>query len=155
MLQDFIDDKSTLVQVVAWCRQAKNHYLSQCWPRSISPYGVARPQWVNIPVMVTLDISGPPLKVNGTPRNMSTPLLEWVSWFHNMGSTEILVGHKCMDPCLSETLNWRNRCHFADDIFRCIFFNENIWISLKISLKFVPKVRIIDIPASVQINNWR
>ena len=37
-------DKSTLVQVMAWCRQATSHYLSQCWPRSLSPYGVTRPQ---------------------------------------------------------------------------------------------------------------
>ena len=41
------DDKSTLVQVMAWCRQAASHYLSQCCPRSLSPYGVTRPQWVN------------------------------------------------------------------------------------------------------------
>ena len=47
MPQDLIDDKSTLVQVMAWCRQATNHYLSQCWTRSLSPYGVTRPQWVN------------------------------------------------------------------------------------------------------------
>ena len=40
-------DKSTLVQVMAWCRQATSHYLSQCCPRSMSPYGVTRPQWVN------------------------------------------------------------------------------------------------------------
>ena len=39
-------DKSTLVQVMAWCRQATSHYLSQCWPRSVSPYGVTWPQWV-------------------------------------------------------------------------------------------------------------
>ena len=38
------DDKSTLVQVMAWCRQATSHYLSQCWPRSLSPYGVTGPQ---------------------------------------------------------------------------------------------------------------
>ena len=24
------------------------NYLSQCWPRSLSPYGVTRPQWVKI-----------------------------------------------------------------------------------------------------------
>ena len=30
----------------------------------------------------------------------------------------------------------------ADDVFKCIFLNENVWISLKISLKFAPKVRI-------------
>ena len=35
---DLIDDKSKLVQVMAWCRQATSHYQSQCWPRSMSPY---------------------------------------------------------------------------------------------------------------------
>ena len=44
---------------------------------------------------------------------------------------------------------------FADDIFKCIFLNENARISLKISLKFVPKVRINDIPTLVQIMAWR
>ena len=37
----------TLVQLMAWCRQETSHYLSQYWPRSLSPYGVTRPQWVN------------------------------------------------------------------------------------------------------------
>ena len=46
MPQDLTDDKSTLAQVMAWCRQATSHYLSQCWLSSSSPYGVARPQWV-------------------------------------------------------------------------------------------------------------
>ena len=36
-----------LVQVMAWCHQAPSHYLSQCWPRSMSPYGITRPQCVN------------------------------------------------------------------------------------------------------------
>ena len=47
---DLTDDKSTLVQVMAWCRQATSHYLSQCWPRSLSPYGVTRLQWVNLAI---------------------------------------------------------------------------------------------------------
>ena len=47
MSLDFTDDQSTLDQVMAWCCQATSHYLSQCWPRSLSPYGVTRPQWVN------------------------------------------------------------------------------------------------------------
>ena len=46
MSLDFTDNKSTLVQVMAWCRQATSHYLNQCWPRSLSAYGVTRPQWV-------------------------------------------------------------------------------------------------------------
>ena len=40
------DERSTLVQVMAWCHQAASHCLSQWWPRSLSPYGITRPQWV-------------------------------------------------------------------------------------------------------------
>ena len=35
---DFAGEKSTLVQVMAWCRQVASHYLSQCWPRSMSQW---------------------------------------------------------------------------------------------------------------------
>ena len=45
-LQDLTDDQSTLFQVMAWCRQAPSHYLNQCWPSPMTPYGVTRPQWV-------------------------------------------------------------------------------------------------------------
>ena len=44
----YLIDKSTSVQVMAWCRQAPSHYLSQCWPRYMPPYGVTGPQWVKI-----------------------------------------------------------------------------------------------------------
>ena len=43
---DLTDEKSTLVQVMAWCHEATSHYLSQCWARPMSPNGVTRPQWV-------------------------------------------------------------------------------------------------------------
>ena len=33
----------------------------------------------------------------------------------------------------------QNGCLSADDIIKCIFFNENVWISIKISVKFAPK----------------
>ena len=33
---------------MAWCRQATSHYLSQCWPRSVSPYGITRAQCVKV-----------------------------------------------------------------------------------------------------------
>ena len=48
-----------------------------------------------------------------------------------------------------------NRRHFADDIFKYIFENENEWISPRISLKFDPKFRINNIPALVHIMAWR
>ena len=46
----------------------------------------------------------------------------------------------------------QNACHFPENIFRCIFLNENVWIS--ISLKFVPKCPINNIPALFQIMTW-
>ena len=55
-----------------------------------------------------------------------------------------------------DTLSPRqNGCHFADDVLKCIFLNENIWLSIKISLKFVPKGPINNITALVQTVAWR
>ena len=48
-----------------------------------------------------------------------------------------------------------SRHRFADDVFKCNFLNENVWIPIKISLKFVPKGPINNIPALVQIMAWR
>ena len=103
MPQNVIDEKSTLVQVMAWCLKAPSHYLGQCWPQFMWPYlyDITKPQWVN-----TL-----------RPR--------------------------------------QNGRHFADDIFKCILLNENVWIPNKISLKFVPKGRINNIPSLAQIMAWR
>ena len=44
---------------------------------------------------------------------------------------------------------------FAHNIFQRMFFNQNVWISITISLKFVPKGPINNIPTLVQIMAWR
>ena len=49
----------------------------------------------------------------------------------------------------------QNGRHFADDIFKYIFLNENVWIPIKISLKVVPKGRINNILALAQVMAWR
>ena len=51
-----LTDKSTLVPVMAWCRQATSHYLNQCWPCSMLPYGITRPQWVKEYIVLSQDI---------------------------------------------------------------------------------------------------
>ena len=45
----------------------------------------------------------------------------------------------------------QNGRHFADDHLKCIFLNENLSISIQISLKFVSRCPIHNIPALVQI----
>ena len=47
MSSDLIVDKSTMVQLMAWCRQTTSHYLNPWWAWYLSPYGITRPQWVN------------------------------------------------------------------------------------------------------------
>ena len=45
--------------------------------------------------------------------------------------------------------------NLADVIFKCIFLTKNVWITIKISLKFVPKEPIDSKPALVQVMAWR
>ena len=74
-------------------------------------------------------------------RNFGTGVLR-CSTFWRMGS--------CLENRVLNTLRPRQngRC-FADDIFKCIFLNENVWIPIEISLKFVPKGPINYTPALV------
>ena len=48
----------------------------------------------------------------------------------------------------------QNGRHFPDDIFKCLFLNENVSIAITISLKFVLNGPINNIPALVQIMAW-
>ena len=72
----------------------------------------------------------------------------------------ILNSVPCSDyrPTINDVNTLRPRQdgrHFPDDILKCIFLNENVWISLTISLKCVGKFRINNIPLLVQIMAWR
>ena len=57
--------------------------------------------------------------------------------------------------CFNALRPRQNGCYFPDDIFKWIFLNGNVWIAIKVSLKFVPKVSINNIPPLVQIMAWR
>ena len=50
---------------------------------------------------------------------------------------------------------WDKGCDLADDILKCILLNENVWIRIEISLKFVRQGPINNILALVQIMAWR
>ena len=43
----------------------------------------------------------------------------------------------------------------ADDIFKCIFWNENDIIPIQLGLKFVARSPIDNKPALVQVKAWR
>ena len=66
-------------------------------------------------------------------------------WFHN-GMLKITI--------LNRLRLRQNGHHFPDGIFIWIFLNQNVWISIKILLKFVPKGPIDNNPALIQIMAW-
>ena len=129
MIQDLTDDKSTLIQVMAWCCQATSHYLSQCWPRSTSPYGVIRPQWVNHHLHTYLQI------------HVAMELRETVSWqpTADMETITVLRHHilHLQDRKMTALTHWSlrdviYRYHLKCFIFKCMFsvlFLEHfLWI---------------------------
>ena len=68
------------------------------------------------------------------------------------GSNELLA---CSASLLNTLRPRQNGRHFADDIFKWIFLNKNVWISINISLKFVPMGPNNNIPTLVQVMAWR
>ena len=100
-----------------------------------------------------------------TCENLATLVISkrimWARAQHQAGRWPQIYGYQShqLTSSLSLRLNTlsprQNGRLFADDIFKYIFLNENVWISIKISLKFVPKGWINNIPALVSIMAWR
>ena len=77
-------------------------------------------------------------------------------WTHNPLIYNPKKTHLKSLPSVVNTLRPRqNGRHFADDTFKRIFLNEDIRISIKISLMFIPKGPANNIPTLVQIMAWR
>ena len=96
----------------------------------LPPYGVTRPQWVNR----ILDII---IQENAFDNEVCQV-------------SAILSGLQCINTLRP----WQNGRHFAGNFFKCIFLNQNVRIPIKMSLKFVLKGSVNNIPALVQIMAW-
>ena len=115
---------------------------------------VIRPQWVKGGIYVflkifichnyTIDRQG-----KGMPRTCMIALHRVMRIVINFPFCKYLIS------AVNSLMSRQNRRHFADDVFKCNFLNENVWILIQISLKFVPKGPINNISALVQIMAWR
>ena len=92
---------------------------------------------------------GPTWGPSGTDRTQLGPML--APWTLLSG-----IQMASLIPYAFNTL-WprQNGRHFPDDIFKWIFLNENVWISINISLNFAPRGPINNIPTLVQVMAWR
>ena len=110
MSLDFTDVQSTLVQVMAWCHRATTHYLSQSWPKSLSPNGVTRPQGVNyLPIGLSMSIFGVCID-----ENLNTVINELM----------FFVGELCHGP--SEHACWHGHLKCHNTSCQCVVLNETI-----------------------------
>ena len=75
------------------------------------------------------------------------PVLSWFVVFRQVHFTHTTEPFNTLRPR-------QNGRYFPHDIFECIFLKENVWIPIKISLKFVPKSPINNSQALVQIMPW-
>ena len=76
-----------------------------------------------------------------------------VRWKHELlKQRDVVLNVTSLLNTLRPRQNGRN---FPDDIFTWVFLNENVRISIKISLKFVPWGPINNIPSLVQIMAWQ
>ena len=104
------------------------------------------------------------LKLNNNTARFLTDIGSNKAWIRRWISSYILVKqfdiitHPCpnFNDSLVNTLRSRqDGRYFADDIFKCIFFNENGCILINFSLKYVRKGSIDNNPPLVQIMAWR
>ena len=111
MALDLTDDKSTLVQVMAWCHQATSHYPSQCWPRSMLPNGVTRPQWVNSQCLLLM------------------------SWCHKEPGHQ--KTYSCTSQLLSLRMTWHHQVpgHQQTQYFTKNSFPQILWAQRQFSIK--------------------
>ena len=79
-----------------------------------------------------------------------SPLLSWIycnlALNHRHRLSYAIIFSTCHHLSVTWILNTlrptQNCRHFADDIFKYIFLNDNVWISLKISLIFVLRLKL-------------
>ena len=118
---------------MAWCHQATSYYLGECCHVvSISH------SYLTILVM----------------RLIFWDCSQWwhINWIIR---NKFQWKFQCKKKYFSSLRLRQNGRHFAGNTFKCIFFNENVRILINVSMKFVPKGPIDNIPALVLIMAWR
>ena len=118
---------STMAQVLTCCLRAPSHYLNQS-------------------CFLISEVLGHSPETSNFAANAQTTLL--YNEFENYTFKIMITPPR--NQWVNTLRSRQNGCNFADNIFKGIFMNENVWILIKISLKFVPRCPIKNIPALVQ-----
>ena len=86
---------------MARCNQATSHYLSQCWPRSMSPpYGITRLQWVQLGWAITFPTHCWRANVSQSTLAQISPAAsdQWTTQHGSLVSTDFIWNSKRGEP---------------------------------------------------------
>ena len=133
MLQNTFKDKSTLVQVKTWCCQAISLYLSQCWPRSLWPYGVTRSQCVHNHTVVLCIV----LVISSTLHRYL-----WIIIGIDHDALLVgVVGHGTHHGMSVSGFGWQlaakpagHTMHFLEDVWIPIHFDWNLFLRVQLPI---------------------
>ena len=130
------------------------NYINSLWPSDATwrSYGDCDAIWRSGSTLVQVIDCCLTAPIHCLNRNWIIKLSTWNAHEGNHYKTKAMSSRGHWVNTLRPKQNGR---YYADDIFKWIFLNENDWISLKISLQFVPKGPINNIPALVQTMAWR
>ena len=92
---------------------------------------------------------------NGRANNYLLSISKWNDELSLAHMVMIFHSEYAWRPTVNTLMPRQNDRRFEDDTFKRIFLNENVRISIKISLKFVPKGPINNNPSLVQTMAWR
>ena len=164
MSPDLTDGKLKLVLLMAWCHQPTIHYLSQCLPRSMLPYGITRLQWVK-KHKITLAFFFSTFSLLRWYMQLKSFLAGHMSCLFCIFYTLLLMTWLCREPGHQQPWYWHKHPRICTealttlltfaDIVKCIFFNENS-ISL-FDLNFTENCSSLDLTdksALVQGMTW-
>ena len=141
MSQELSGDKSTLVQVMAWCCQATSHHLSQSSPRSLWPLGPNELiRFFSPHIYISLILS-----TNKRPVGLLSFAPFGPFWVRGEDSGQCLGSNWCFWRCgkndeaihrgkwlqLLTHLPLEKSRHFGDNILWCILVNEKYHILIK------------------------
>ena len=117
---------------------AQGHFKSKSENLVAPQPQILLPRTIGSMNLLTLQVLVPKYTYTG-PILKSLPCLQ-------KSSLLTVLGHQQTRCSLTHRLRQNSR-HFPDDIFKWISLNENEWILIEISLKFLPKGPINNVPA--------
>ena len=124
---------------MAWRRLGDKPLSEQIMDSLPTHICITRPQWVKLALVSVMTC---------VQRSLSHNLNQY--W-----SSSLTLCGVTRSQWVNSLRPRQNRRHFADDVFKYNFLNENVWIPIKLSMKILPKGPINNIPTMVQIMAWR